>query len=150
CRALGAAWLLPLFIVQGSPPPPGALRMTVLDVGQGLAVVVETHRYVLLYDTGPRYTADSDAGGRIVAPFLRASGIRRLGAMIVTHRDSDHSGGAMTLLATVPVDWFASSLDERHPIVMRRIADRGTTLRCEAGQSWVWDGVRFSILHPAA
>jgi competence protein ComEC len=58
--------------------------MTVLDVGQGLAVVVETHRHTLLYDTGPRYTDDADAGGRIVAPYLRAAGLERLSGLIVT------------------------------------------------------------------
>ena len=102
CRggSLGIVALLPLFVVRPAPPPPGAFRMTVLDVGQGLAVVVTTHRHALLYDTGPRYTDDADAGGRIVAPFLRAAGVRRLGGMIVTHQDSDHCGGALTLLQT--------------------------------------------------
>ena len=98
-------------------PDPGAFRMTVLDVGQGLAVVVQTHRHTLLYDTGPRYTDEADAGGRIVAPFLRAAGIARLGAMIVSHQDSDHSGGAATLLQTVPVDWLLSSLPYDHDLL---------------------------------
>ena len=149
-RVLGFVALLPLFVVQPAPPAPGTFRMTVLDVGQGLAVVVETHRHALLYDTGPRYTDESDAGGRIVAPYLRAAGIRRLAGMIVTHQDSDHSGGALTLLQTVPVDWLASSLPAEHAILARRAADGETTVRCEAGQRWSWDDVRFAMLQPTA
>jgi len=149
-RVLGLIALLPLFVVRPVPPAPGSFRMTVLDVGQGLAVVVETHSHALLYDTGPRYNDDADAGGRIVAPFLRAAGIRRLSGLIVTHQDSDHSGGALTLLQTVPVDWLASSLPDDHPILARRAADGGTALRCAAPQRWTWDGVDFTLLHPTA
>ena len=149
-RVLGVVALLPLFVVRPAAPAPGTFRMTVLDVGQGLAVVVQTHRHALLYDTGPRYTDEADAGGRIVAPFLRAAGVRRLAGMIVTHQDSDHSGGALTLLQTVPVAWLASSLPEGHDILARRAADGGAALRCEAGQRWTWDGVRFAVLQPTA
>ena len=149
-RVLGFVALLPLFVVRPTPPLPGTFRMTVLDVGQGLAVLVETHRYALLYDTGPRYTEDSDAGGRIVAPFLRAGGVRRLGGMIITHQDSDHSGGALTLLQTVPVDWLASSLSADHAIHARRAAGGGDALRCEGGQRWTWDEVHFEVLQPTA
>ena len=70
--------------------------------------------------------------------------------MIVTHQDSDHSGGALTLLQTVPVDWLASSLPAEHAILARRAADGGAVLRCEAGQRWTWDGVRFAVLQPTA
>jgi len=149
-RALGIVALLPLFCVRPLAPEPGAFRMTVLDVGQGLAVVVETHAHALLYDTGPRYSDEVDAGGRLVAPFLRAKGIRSLAGMIVTHQDSDHSGGALTLLQTVPVTWFASSLPAEHAILLRRAADGGSVARCEAGQGWTWDDVRFTVLHPTA
>ena len=149
-RALGFIALFPLFVVQPAPPAPGTFRMTVLDVGQGLAVVVETHRHALVYDTGPRYTDEADAGGRIVAPFLRAGGIRHVSGMIVTHQDSDHSGGALTLLQTVPVDWLASSLPPEHAILARRAADGGPMLRCEAGQHWTWDDVHFAVLQPTA
>ena len=124
--------------------------MTVLDVGQGLAVVVETHRHALVYDTGPRYSDEADAGGRLIAPFLRAEGIRSLAGMIVTHQDSDHSGGALTLLQTVPVGWLASSLPAEHAILLRRVADGGEVARCESGQGWTWDDVRFTVLHPTA
>ena len=149
-RVLGAIALLPLFVVEPPAPDPGTFRMTVLDVGQGLAVVVQTHRHAAVYDTGPRYHDEADAGARIVAPFLRAQGIRRLDAMIVTHQDTDHSGGALSLLSTVPVRQLLSSLSAYHPIVVRRELDRAPTTRCEAGQRWSWDGVRFTVLHPSA
>jgi len=149
-RALGALWFLPLFMVVPPRPEPGTFRMTVLDVGQGLAVAIETHRHTLLYDTGPRYTGDADAGGRIVAPFLRAAGIARLGGLIVSHRDSDHSGGAATLLDAVPVDWLLSSLPDDHLLPGASLAADQVALRCVAGQRWDWDGVRFAVLHPPA
>ncbi len=147
-RALGALCFVPLFVILPARPPPGAFRMTVLDVGQGLAVVVETHSHSLLYDTGPRYNDDADAGGRIVAPFLRAAGIAALDTLVVSHKDSDHSGGAVTLLQTVPVDRLLSSLPEDSVIVGARDASGGRLERCLAGQRWDWDGVRFDVLHP--
>ena len=125
-RVLGLAWLAPLFVVVPPPPAPGAFRVTVLDVGQGLAVLVQTHAHALLYDTGPRYNDTADAGNRIIAPMLRATGIRALDALVVSHQDSDHSGGALSLLQTVPVGWLASSLPEQNAIVgAQRGARRG-------------------------
>jgi competence protein ComEC len=124
--------------------------MTVLDVGQGLAVVVQTRSHALLYDTGPRYTETADAGARVVAPFLRATGIPRLGGMMVTHQDSDHSGGALSIMEAVPASWLASSLPADSAILAQRAADGGLALRCETGQRWEWDGVRFAVLQPTA
>jgi len=147
-RALGLLALIPLFVVRPAPPDAGTFTMTVLDVGQGLSVVVQTHEHALLYDTGPRYTETADAGNRIVAPFLRAVGVRRLDGLIVTHQDSDHSGGALSILQTVPVDWLASSLPMDHAILTQRVHDGGVATRCAAGQRWAWDGVRFAILQP--
>jgi competence protein ComEC len=147
-RSLGFAWLAPLFVVVPIAPAMGAFQVTVLDVGQGLSVLVQTHAHSLLYDTGPRYTPSADAGNRIVAPMLRASGIARLDGLIVSHQDSDHSGGALSLLQTVPVDWVASSLTTDHAIVRKR-ADAGEAAwPCLAGQRWSWDGVDFAMLHP--
>ena len=147
-RALGALWFLPLFLVVQPAVEPGHFRMVVLDVGQGLAVVVQTHSHAMLYDTGPRYNDDADAGGRIIAPYLRATGIQRLWAMVVSHQDTDHSGGARSVLQTVPVDWLMSSLPPDHALLAQRAADRGIALRCERGQRWEWDGVGFAVLHP--
>ncbi len=143
-RWLGCIALLPMFLVTPPGPPSGALWLTVLDVGQGLAVVARTQHNALLFDAGPRYSSESDAGSRIVAPYLRAAGVKRLDGLIVSHDDSDHSGGALAVLQALPVDWLASSLPPGHPI---RLAAR-RDLRCYAGQTWEWDGVRFEMFHP--
>lgn len=150
-RAWGLLWLLPLFVVRPIPPPPGAFRLTVLDVGQGLSTVIETHRYTLVYDTGPRFNETTDAGGRIVAPFLRAAGLRRADGLIISHADLDHSGGTLSLMQVTPVGWFASSLPAEHPIVARAQAQAkvgNEVMACMAGQRWTWDDVRFTVLHP--
>jgi competence protein ComEC len=143
-RWIGASGLLPLFLVLPPPPEHGALRMTVLDVGQGLAVVLRTRNHALLYDTGPSFAPDADSGTRIVAPFLRATGTRRVDGMIVSHEDNDHAGGAASVLAAVPVDWLASSLPGDHSLH----ASANDSIACHAGQRWEWDGVRFEMLHP--
>jgi competence protein ComEC len=150
-RAFGFVWILPLFVVRPEPPPQGAFRLTVLDVGQGLSVVVETHRYTLVYDAGPRYTETTDAGARIVAPFLRAAGLRRADGLVISHQDLDHSGGTLSLMQATPVGWFASSLPAEHPIVIRAQAQARAgheVMACIAGQRWSWDGVQFTVLHP--
>ncbi len=144
-RSLGVVWLLPLFTERPLPPAPGAVRITVLDVGQGLAVAVQTHAHALLYDTGPRFHDEADAGGRIVAPFLRAAGVGRLHALVVSHLDADHSGGTGSILHTVPVDRILSSVERTHPMFAPA---RAPPERCVAGEAWAWDGVRFEVLHP--
>ena len=148
-RMLGLAWLAPLFVVVPAPPAPGTFRVTVLDVGQGLAVLVQTHAHALLYDTGPRFNDSADAGNRIIAPMLRATGIRALDALVVSHQDSDHSGGALSLLQTVPVGWLDSSLPEENAIVVAQRARggsrRGAASRERAGPGM---GCEFTTLYP--
>jgi competence protein ComEC len=147
-RMLGLAWLAPLFVVIPLPPAPGAFRVTVLDVGQGLAVLVQTHAHALLYDTGPRYNDTADAGNRIIVPMLRATGIRALDALIVSHQDSDHSGGALSVLQTVPVGTLASSMSGQNAIVAAQRARGAQAQTCVAGVRWAWDGVQFDTLYP--
>lgn len=144
-RWLGLSMLLPL--VMWAPPRPqqGEAWVTALDVGQGLAVHVQTASSDLIYDTGPAFSADANSGERILLPYLRAMGVRHLDTLVVTHQDNDHAGGAEAVLAGIPVKAVLFSLPENHPV--RLIADsRGRS--CAAGQSWVRDGVRFSVLHP--
>jgi competence protein ComEC len=143
-RWLGALALLPLVSVQAARPAPGTFWLDVLDVGQGLAAVVRTSGHALVYDTGPAFSGDADSGSRIVVPYLRGEGVSRLDGLIVSHDDSDHSGGTVSLLQAVPVGWVASSVPADSPA----LALAAKRVRCFAGQAWEWDGVRFEMLHP--
>lgn len=146
-RLLGLMWMLPLFLYEPPPLPEGELEATVLDVGQGLAVVARTSRHTLLFDAGPAYSPEADGGNRVVLPFLRGIGITKLDGMVVSHDDNDHTGGALSVLEAVPVDRLGSSLPASHAIMA---AAGRHARRCEAGQRWEWDGVRFEFLHPQA
>ncbi|WP_307721923.1 DNA internalization-related competence protein ComEC/Rec2 [Pseudoduganella plicata] len=143
-RWLGVVTWLPLLGGQPDFAPPGTFRVVAFDVGQGMAVLVETAGHRLLYDTGPAYGPDADAGSRVIVPYLRMRGIDRLDGAIVSHGDADHAGGALSLLAGVEAGWLLSSLPHHHPVA--RAAPR--YLHCAAGQRWEWDGVRFEMLHP--
>ncbi len=143
-RATGLALMLPAVALPPPAPGPGSAWITTLDVGQGLAVLVRTQNRALLYDAGPAFGAEADSGERIIAPYLRAAGIERLDAMIVTHNDIDHSGGAASVLENFEVAAMFSSLAPGHPLPGLAPGAQ----RCAAGQEWTWDGVRFEILHP--
>ncbi len=143
-RWLGVIGLLPLFAVAPGVLRAGDVEVVVLDVGQGLSTVVRTAKHALLYDAGPAFGPGADSGSRIIVPYLRAVGVDRLDGMIVTHDDDDHSGGAASVLQAVPVAWLLTSLPDLDPLVVQA----NPAMRCEAGQQWEWDGVRFEVLHP--
>jgi len=144
-RMAGLALMLPAVALPPPAPAPGEAWITTLDVGQGLAVLVRTANRALLYDTGPALGADADSGERIIAPFLRSAGIERLDALIVTHNDNDHAGGAASVAENFEVDALLSSLPSGHPLLGSVPGAR----RCTAGDAWEWDGVRFAVLHPS-
>jgi competence protein ComEC len=137
-RWLGAVMFVPALFWPVDRPPEGEAWITVLDVGQGLASVVRTHEHTLIYDPGPLYSAESDAGQRVVVPYLRALGIAHVDLLMVTHRDTDHSGGTASVRAALAVDEIYSS-----------VAGIGGQ-HCVAGQRWIWDGVALEVLHPVA
>jgi competence protein ComEC len=143
-RWAGAAAWLPLLAGAPSHPGPGEIDVTAFDVGQGMALLIETGGHRLLYDAGPHYSPESNGGNRVIGPYLKARGIDALDAMIITHSDVDHSGGALAVMQAVKVGWVASSLWYTHPIV--RSASVHT--RCVAGQRWNWDGIEFEMLQP--
>jgi competence protein ComEC len=143
-RALGVPLLLPVLLWQTPRPPMGHFGLLAADIGQGNAVLVRTATHTLVYDTGPRFGLDSDAGQRVLVPLLRALG-ETVDTVVVSHRDSDHSGGAASLLATQPQARLLSSMERENPLQSVRAAQR-----CVAGQSWAWDGVQFDVLHPQA
>jgi competence protein ComEC len=144
-RGAGLALMAPAFALAPAAPAAGVAWITTLDVGQGLAVLVRTSSRALLYDAGPAFGSDADSGGRVVLPVLRGAGIARLDAMVLSHEDLDHIGGALTVMETVEVDGLASSLPAQH--ALQALSSRSR--RCAAGTAWEWDGVRFEFLHPA-
>lgn len=145
-RWLGLIALLPMFLVLPAVPPEGSLRLVIFDVGQGLAVAAQTHSHALLYDTGPNFNSEANSGNRILIPALRGMGIAQLDGLILTHDDNDHTGGALSILQGLPVNWLSSSLAANHPLLQHA----SNTRRCMDGQTWEWDGVHFEVLHPTA
>lgn len=140
-RLLGLALLLPLAWPRGERPAPGGFQATVLDVGQGLSVLVRTRAHAVLVDAGARYPSGFDLGAAVVAPALHAAGVARLDALIVSHGDNDHAGGAAAVLAAYPGTPAWGGEPARGPIPLQR---------CHAGQRWRLDGVEIRVLHPPA
>jgi competence protein ComEC len=136
-RALGLLAVAPVLWFSPARPAMGEFELVALDVGQGSAVIVRTAHHTLLYDTGPSYGPEADAGQWVVLPYVRAMG-ERLDAVVVSHVDSDHAGGAASVAQAFASARWLSSYDEH--------AER----RCVAGQHWEWDGVRFEVVHPSA
>jgi competence protein ComEC len=141
-RGVAVLLLLPLLTATPERPAPGDLWLTLLDVGQGLSVVVETHRHVLVYDAGPAYPGGFDSGTSVVLPFLRARGYRHLDRLIISHADNDHSGGAAAVYRQLPVASVHSGEVQRLGWV--QAAD------CRRQPAWRWDGVRFEYLTTVA
>jgi competence protein ComEC len=145
-RVLALPLMLPLLAPPVARPAPGHLELLGADIGQGTAVLLRTARHTLLFDSGPAWgTPGVDAGERVLVPLLRALGERHLDELVLSHRDTDHTGGAASLARTLPVRALRSSLEAGHPL--RGLAPHTP---CEAGQRWQWDGVEFEVLHPSA
>lgn len=142
-RSLGLLWIAPLFVWPAPRPAEGEAWLDVLDVGNGLAVVVRTSGHALAFDAGSNWSDTSDSGERVVVPYLRGEGVG-LDGLVVSHADDDHAGGAISVAVLREPAWLRSSLpadDALHGLVPR-------SMPCRAGQGWTWDGVRFEILHP--
>ncbi len=143
-RFLGLPLLLPVLLWQAPRPANGQFEMIAADVGQGNAVIVRTANHTLVYDAGPRYSVDSDAGHRVLVPLLRTKN-ESVDTVMLSHRDIDHSGGIKSVLAMHPKASFVTSIESTHELQSIRPAQR-----CMAGQAWQWDGVDFAVLHPSA
>jgi competence protein ComEC len=139
-RALGLLLFLPLLWPPAPQPVAGTFEAWVLDVGQGLSVLLRTRDHTLLYDTGARYPSGFDLGEAAVLPAIHALGISRLDTLVVSHADNDHAGGAPAVVAAFPQARRYAGEPERMPMPMDA---------CAAGQAWDWDGVRFRMLSPA-
>ena len=144
-RWVGLLLFVPAIVAVPPRPPAGEVWITTLDVGQGLAMLVRTADHALLYDAGPAFGNDTDSGERIIAPYLRAIGSTRLDRMVVSHNDSDHSGGALSVMRDAEVIALRSSLEPANPIVVTATDPQ----QCVRGEQWQWDGVEFAFVHPA-
>lgn len=139
-RWIGVVGMGPLLWLAPTPIEPGQAQVTLLDVGQGLAVVVETRSHTLVFDTGPRFRSGFNTGEAVLLPFLRQRGVQWIDRLIISHADLDHIGGAESLAQRMPIRALSASL----PL---SIADL-TWQPCRAGEGWQWDGVNFLMLHP--
>jgi competence protein ComEC len=136
-RLPGIALMLPALLLPAPHMEEGRADVWVLDVGQGLAVLVRTREHALLYDAGPRF-GDFDTGERIVLPSLRALNLRQLDLMLLSHADNDHAGGAAAIKAGMPVSRVISGEPQR-------LADELGADSCESGLVWQWNEVDFRL-----
>src|SRR5690606_10578089 len=141
---------LPLLWPQRHLPEQGNVELVVLDVGQGLSVLVRTARHALLYDMGAARAGGFDAGADVVVPALHALGVRHLDRAVISHGDNDHAGGFRGVARAFPPAQVLSP--PAMPLKMwERRKPRSPTSAptpCIAGTHWTWDGVAFRFLHP--
>jgi ComEC/Rec2-related protein len=139
-RWLGLAMFLPLVFTDAKRPELGDIDMTLLDVGQGLSAVVQTAHHVLVYDTGAKFSEQSDMGQSVLLPFLRTQGITKIDSLIISHGDNDHIGGAMSLMHGMETEKVVTSVPQQ--------LSEYAPIECTAGQTWRWDEVEFTMLGP--
>ena len=143
-RLLGVPLMLPVLLWQPLRPEIGQFEILGADIGQGNALIVRTASHSMVYDTGPKFSRESDAGNRVLVPLLRAMG-EKIDMLMLSHRDLDHIGGAPAVLAMQPQARLVSSIEDSHELQALRKSER-----CVAGHAWRWDGVDFEVLHPQA
>jgi len=139
-RWMGIIGLLPMVLLKPAVPDEGHVRVTLLDVGQGLSAIVQTRQHVLVYDTGPKINSRFNTGSAVVVPYLRHLGITEINILLISHGDNDHIGGLHSILGEMPVNTVLTSVPER--------ISGEEVLKCSDLQSWEWDGVRFEIVFP--
>jgi len=143
-RYSGLILLMPMLIYDYPRPDEREFWVDVLDVGQGLSVLVQTRDKSLLYDTGAKLSTRFDIGERVVVPYLTYIGLQKLDILIVSHADNDHAGGMDSVMRMVNVSQL---LTESKLVKEKSRLDKPDKV-CAAGQRWQWNGVNFEVLHP--
>lgn len=139
-RYLGLIWMLPLLLYQPTTPALGEYWLSLLDVGQGLAVVVQTHAHVLVFDAGPKFNPESDMGENVVAPYLNTRYVKKVDMLVISHGDNDHIGGAQSLSKHFPIVAIRTSVPDKLPSAVTQL--------CLRGEHWQWDKVSFGFIYP--
>jgi competence protein ComEC len=129
---------LAIYLGQQNSVAESEISIALLDVGQGLSMVIEAKDYVLVYDAGPAYPSGFNAAQAVLIPYLRQRGIAKIDQLIISHADNDHIGGLDALQSAFDISQILSSRIDKIP--------GGTA--CLAGQSWIVSGVAFSIVSP--
>ena len=140
-RAMACLLFIPLLTMETSKFDHGEYQLTVLDVGQGSAAVIQTQNHVLVFDAGAKFSDRFNAGSGVVIPYLRSQSIASLDRLIISHGDADHIGGAQAILDEYPETFLIGQDIEKLQVANRQ--------RCHAGFKWHWDGVDFAFLSPA-
>ncbi len=139
-RWLSLVMFFPLVFTDAKQPETGDINLTLLDVGQGLSAVVQTTHHLLVFDTGAKFSEQSDMGQSVLLPFLRSQGIAKIDSLIVSHGDNDHIGGAASLIRGMDTEQVLTSVPQQ--------LSEYAPINCAAGQSWSWDEVKFTMLGP--
>lgn len=140
-----------VFRTENYLPP---LKISVLDVGQGLSVVVQTNgvsgRHTLVYDTGPGYGSGFNMGDAVVIPYLRYWGNTKLDTLVVSHGDNDHAGGFASLIEEFPASqiFLGEQLQVEGTPLEDTLLENAPFNFCRSGHTWEWDNVEFKFLHP--
>jgi len=140
-RNLGLLAALAAVLYRPPPPPLDCVDLHVLDVGQGLALVLRTHRHTAVFDAGPSFRGGADTGRLVVAPFLRSKGVRSVELGVISHADQDHAGGVRSLTEEIDIKTLMSG----EPLDDINVPQSP----CQASKRWHWDGIDFAIIHPS-
>lgn len=125
----------------------GSFKATLLDVGQGQSLVVETAQHVAVLDTGPKWNTQYNGASLAILPYFRSQGVSKVDKLVVSHSDIDHSGGTQQLVEALAVDKITSG--QPQTVAQQAHLPQSRVQPCLAGQQWQWDGVRFQVLAPA-
>ncbi len=144
-RGIGCLFFLPLLFPMTEKLDSGEFDFNLLDVGQGLAAVIQTQEHALIFDSGAKFSERFNIGDAVIKPYLRQKGIERVSMLIISHADNDHIGGADAIINNFEIEQILTSV----PAEFYQQSISGRVEACYSGQKWNWDGVSFEILHPA-
>jgi len=147
-KYLAPIFFLPLIFTQFRKPDYGTAYVTLLDVGQGLSVIIQTQQHILVYDTGPRYSDSFNTGKTVVIPFLKSQGISKIDTIVISHGDNDHIGGIKSIVDSMPVTKILTSVPNKVKSKIKSKKKNIYTGYCDSENQWFWDGVNFKIIHP--
>lgn len=153
-RWLGLVLFVPVFLAETEKIPQGRIKMTVLDVGQGLAMIIRTQNHILLYDTGDKFSDTFNMADMVIIPYMRLHGITRVDKLVISHSDRDHAGSLNELLEQLKITDVLAGEAELINVKSYANSDKSinsekiSIKQCQQGQQWQWDKVSFHVLSP--